>query len=276
MTENMTDTEFLNLQVAPIREPYPPKARRVRVGTITELSPQMRRITFTGDDLEPTVPTIRLSPATHIKLVVPVATPSGSVLPTIVDGAIQRSEGQDVAMRDYTIRKFDATTRELTLDFVLHAHGAAGLWATNATPGDEVVVLGPRGSKVYPAGYARYVLGADETAMPAAERWIEEAPKGARLDLFVLVEDESWVRDLPTHPGLTLHWLYRAHGADLAKEMILAIPTDDGDTFVWASGEASSLQPLRRHLRSDAGFANDQISIHGYWKLGEAGHRDAH
>lgn len=270
MTENITETEFLNVEAAPIRAPYPPKARRVSVATVTELSPQMRRITFVGDELESTIPTIRLSPATHIKLVVP----SNGALPAVVDGAITPVEGQTTPMRDYTIRRFNAQTRELTLDFVLHEHGAAGLWAINAKPGDEVLIVGPRGSKIYPSGYARYVLGADETAMPAAERWIEEAPEGAVLDLFVLVEDASWVRKLPAHPGLTLTWLYRGDGANLADAMINTITSDDGKTFVWASGEATSLQPLRRHLRGDAGFSNDQISIHGYWKLGEAGHRD--
>lgn len=271
----MAGAEFLNYTAAPIREPYPLKARKVSVAAIVELSPHMRRVTFVGEALEPTIPTIRLSPATHIKLIVPAQVAGEPTLPTIEEGVIHSTEGLSPAMRDYTIRAFNADSRELTLDFVLHAHGAAGRWAINAQVDDEVVILGPRGSKIYPADYERYVLGADETALPAAERWLEEAPETAILDLFVLVEDATWVRKLPTHPGLTLHWLFRAEGSDLASAMIAALPAGDQKTFIWASGEATSLQPLRRHARAVAGFTAEQISIHGYWKLGEAGHRDS-
>ena len=45
----------------------------------------------------------------------------------------------------------------------------------------------------------------------------------------------------------------------------------DGDTFVWAAGEASALLPIRRWLKQDRGMPKPNLSLHGYWKSGEAG-----
>ena len=44
----------------------------------------------------------------------------------------------------------------------------------------------------------------------------------------------------------------------------------DEDTFVWAAGEATTLVPVRRHLKA-LGLPKANLSLHGYWKRGEAG-----
>jgi len=267
MTQNSTDPRPGGLT----RRPYPIKARVLTVVRTEDLSEDMRRIVLTGDDLEPTLPFLRLAPSDHIKLLLPDEATGEIVLPTFGERGAKRPEG--AVLRDYTIRAFDAEARELTLDFVLHDHGPAGRWAIAAGLGSRVGVLGPRGSTIFPDTFARYVVGADETALPATERWIEEAPEGATLDAFVLVEDLARERTLPTHPGLTLRWLHRSAGDDLAAAVAAAVPSDDGDTFVWVSAEATSLVPLRRHLR-DVGLDHDRTSLHGYWKAGVAGHHD--
>ncbi len=45
----------------------------------------------------------------------------------------------------------------------------------------------------------------------------------------------------------------------------------DADTFVWAAGEATALIPVRRWLKAEAGLPKENLSLHGYWKRGEAG-----
>ncbi len=269
----MTDSV---LRAGITRERYPLKARTLTVRRVEELSPGMRRIVVGGDELEDTLPYTRLGVADHVKLVIPDPVTGEVHLPRIGERGMERPAGIDLAIRDYTIRGFDPAAGELSLDFVLHDHGPAGRWAIAAKPGDRIGLLGPRGTTVQPDGYARYVIAADETALPATERWIAEAPQAAVLDVFVLVPDAAEERELPRHPGLRLHWLHRQAGDDLAEAVIAAVPDDDGSTYVWASAEATSVQPVRRHLREVAGFAREAIDVHGYWKLGVAGHQEPH
>lgn len=256
------------------RRPYPLKARLLNVVRIEELSAGMRRVVLGGDDLENTLPLVRGAVADHVKLVIPDEATGEVVLPTFGERGITRPEG--AVFRDYTIRAFDAERRELTLDFVLHAHGPAGRWAIAARPGDHIGVLGPRGSTIYPDTYARYIVAADETGLPAVERWIEEAPRDAALDVYVLVADAAAERELPQHPRLSLHWLHRDADDSLAAAVQAAAPADDGNTFVWSAAESTSVQPIRRHLLDVAGFDRTSIDVRGYWKLGEAGHHESH
>jgi len=258
------------------RHAYPPRVRQLSVARVEDLSASMRRIVLAGDELEDSLPVPPLSVATHVKVVVPDPTSRQVVLPTLRERGLTWPDGAPPAVRDYTVRAFDAARRELTLDFVLHEHGPAGRWAIAAQPGDQLGVMGPRGYTVYPSAFPRYVLGADETALPATERWIAEAPRNAVLDVHVLVPDAAGQRDLPAHPGLRLHWLRGSSGDDLARALIGASSSDDGNTFVWAAGEATVLQQVRRHLRRTAGFTAEATDIHGYWKHGTADHHDSH
>ena len=47
-------------------------------------------------------------------------------------------------------------------------------------------MLGPRGSPIYPAGCGDYLLVADETGLPALERFLEELPGPAAVRAVVL------------------------------------------------------------------------------------------
>lgn len=260
------------LPAAVSRQPYPLKSRVLTVLRTENLSPDMRRIFLGGDDLEATLPIGPLAPTDHVKLAIPDAATGEVALPTFGDVGMNRPEG--VALREYTIRSFNAERRELAIDFVLHEHGPAGRWASSAAPGDSLGVIGPRGTQLYPTSYDRYLLAADETALPAAERWIEEAPDSATVDLLVLVENAASERELPRHPGLTLTWLHRSAGGDLAAAVQKAMPSLEASTFVWAAAEAMSLVPIRRYLR-ELGHDRRSTDVRGYWKTGEAEHREA-
>lgn len=253
------------------RHPYPPKLRTLTVTHIEALSPTTRRFTVAGPELERELPILPLTTTAHVKIVVPQA--GGEVvLPALGTRGLSAPDGVELFIRDYTIRAFDAAARALLLDFVLHEHGPAGRWAINAAPGDRLGVLGPRGYTVYPDGYARYVLGADETALPALERWIEEAPQDARLDAFVLAPAEGH-RILPTHPGLTVRWTEKGGADALTAAVAAATRENDGRTFVWAAAESGIVATLRRHL-TGAGFPRTTFDVTGYWRLGRVGSGD--
>lgn len=254
------------------RTPYPLKTRLLTVLRVEELSSDMRRIILGGEDLEATLPHGQFSPADHVRLVLPNADTGEVTMPTIDESGLNRPDG--VELREYTIRWVNAEKPELAIDFLLHEHGPAGRWAIAAKPGDLLGVLGPRGSARFPTGYDRYLLVGDETALPAIERWLEEAPREAALDVFVLIEDASRERELPVHPRASLRWLHRANGQTLGDAVATAMPNLEANTFLWAASEATSLLPIRKQLR-ELGHAKQAIDIRGYWKIGESEHKES-
>lgn len=222
--------------------------RTLTVLRVTPLTPRITRVTLGGAELAGfSAP----GPADHVKLFFP--------------------EGE---ARDYTPAAFhpadDEHDDELDLDFVLHGdEGPASAWAAAAKPGDELVVAGPRGSHLSPAGVSRMVLVVDETAFPAAGRWLEAGGDALAIDVLVwptdAAADEYFGERLPERASVTPY---------APSELITALrslaPFDDG-TFFFLAGEATTLIPLRRYLLRELGLPAEQVQASGYWRYGAAG-----
>ncbi|MFB2604194.1 siderophore-interacting protein, partial [Rhizobium phaseoli] len=140
------------------------RRRSLTVESITDITPGMRRIIFTGDEL---ADFISLAPDDHIKIFIPTA------------------EGEE--RRDYTLRRYDNAERRLTIDFALHEAGPITQWALGARPGDRLEIGGPRGSAVVSASVKRWLLIGDETALPAIGRRIEESGAGTMITTIAAV-----------------------------------------------------------------------------------------
>ncbi|NTW40187.1 MAG: siderophore-interacting protein [Cellulomonadaceae bacterium] len=252
------------------RIPYTPRARILQVARVTELSPTMRRVVLTGPDLEPELPFHRLATAAHVKLCPPDPRTGEVRLPQ--PGA-PRGAADAPALRSYTIRAVDHDRRELTIDLVLHAHGPVGRWAIAAAPGDQIGVLGPRGSQVYPSTFAEYLLVADETGTPAIERFLEELPTQATAHVVVLLGPDAAPRDLGGRHAADIGWL-RVEDVAAAGDAVVAavadLPVTDR-TFAWGAGEAGVMRELRRHLRLTRAMPAEHVVVRGYWRLGTAG-----
>ncbi|MFC7340558.1 siderophore-interacting protein [Saccharopolyspora griseoalba] len=242
---------------------YEPRRRELHVVRVEELSTTMRRVVLTGDDLEPDFPFPQRAATDHVKLAIPDPTTGQVPLPEPGD--------KPTGLRDYTIRRFDAEARELTLDLVVHEHGAAGRWAAAAAPGAKLGVLGPRGSQIFPADCSEYLLVADETALPATERFLEELPLSTTVRVVVLAAGEP--RALGGGRNARITWLPEAH-ADSVVTTVSGMPLAS-DAFAFGAGEAGAMAALRRHLRHDRGLPPERMSVRGYWKLGSAGNPPA-
>ncbi|MFD0523181.1 siderophore-interacting protein [Paractinoplanes durhamensis] len=164
--------------------------------------------------------------------------------------------------RDYTVRFVRKEEQELDVDFALHGHGPGASWAAQATEGQKLGILGPRGSTMVPLTFDWYLLGADETALPALAAWLEQLPAEAHINAFVEVANEDERQPLARE----VVWLFRDRGESLEKA-ILKTEIPDGDGYVWVAGEATGLKPIRRHLRGQ-GLNRDWMEIDGYWKRG--------
>jgi NADPH-dependent ferric siderophore reductase len=250
---------------------HPLVFRHIEVTAVQDLTPSMRRITFGGDDLAGFHST---APDDHVKLFFPV---DGQPVPrpTMGNDGVQFPEGAPrPPMRDYTPRHFDARSRTLTIDFVLHGDGPAASWAATAAPGQRIGLGGPRGSMLIADDFDHYVMAGDETALPAIGRWLEELPAGAQATVLMEVADERDQQALASRAKVQVVWLHRdgtpAGGGTLLQDALAALPLPDGDVFWWIATESRRARLIRQSLAAREGVNAEWVKATGYWQLDPA------
>ncbi|MBX5173870.1 siderophore-interacting protein [Rhizobium sp. NZLR1b] len=225
--------------------------RTLTAESVVDITPGMRRITLTGDDL---ADFISLAPDDHIKIFVPAA-----------DGGEER--------RDYTPRRYDNAGRKLTIDFALHEAGPVTRWAIGARPGDRLEIGGPRGSAVVSANVKRWLLIGDETALPAIGRRIEESPAGTIITTVAAVTGQVEEQTFDTSAELHVHWAHRplSKATDAAALLKLLATVDIlPETFIWVAAEASVTRNIRAYLLTERRYPLGWIKASGYWVFGKA------
>lgn len=217
-------------------------------------------------------------------------------------------------MRSYSVRdvRGSGSDRRLVVDFVLHlepgATGPASTWAAAAQAGSELVLVGPRrghdvgGIEFRPGTAEEILLVADETAVPAACRILDDLPAGARGAAFFEVPEGADVLVTRELAGLPVTWLARTgrgHGVPLVDavldhlgasaaepgspdggELIWEVPAEPAsgapagvarpDLYAWIAGESSVVTALRRHLVRGGQVDRHQVAFMGYWRRGVA------
>ncbi|GAA3918518.1 siderophore-interacting protein [Microbacterium invictum] len=244
-------------------------ARSATVVRVERIAPPIVRVTVTGPDFADFT---SVGPADHVRLFFPDPVTGELVAPKPVgvgEDGIVRPDRASIA-RDFTPlpRAVDGGV-ELDLDFFTHPDpGPASAWAESAQPGDQLVVIGPRGSKRAPQDIDALLLLCDETSLPSVSRWVRDVPPGTTVDVVAAVPgDASWVAGyIGAGAGVTV----RVHLVPEAAKWLDAVRglAIGAGTFVWAAGEASALVPLRRYLRRELGLPAAQAVVSGYWRSG--------
>lgn len=173
--------------------------------------------------------------------------------------------------RTYSVRDFDPGLRELTIDFVHHGDtGLAGPWAAAAKPGDELQLVGPGGGYSPDPAAAWHLLAGDEAVIPAISVSLTRIAEGSAAHVFIEIEDESEIVDLPCPGDLRLNWLLREGRergkSDLVLDAIRALDFPEGEVHAFVHGEAGMVRSVRRHLL-ERGVPPAAMSATGYWKL---------
>lgn len=219
------------------------KFRDVKVSNIRQTGAHMLSLTFQGDALADFV---SLSFDDHIKFVFPDA--AGTQI-----------------RRDYTPTNYNQQRNELTLEFALHAEGAATDWARQARIGMDAIIAGPRGSMIIPMDYDWQVLVGDLSALPAITRRLQELPAGTKVVAIIEVAHTNDIRAFDTQAEVEIKWVNSA--AELLETVRdLKFPTGDG--FVWGAGEAATMKALRALVVEEKQHSKDAMRISAYWKQG--------
>jgi NADPH-dependent ferric siderophore reductase len=175
--------------------------------------------------------------------------------------------GSEWLKRDYTPRRFDPARLELTIEFLLHGHGAASEWARRAQTGSPAIIGGPKNSMLIPADYPWRLLAGDATALPAICRNLEELPPGVEAFVLVKLDDAADRRELRSAARLHVEWL--TGGDDLA-DAIRELRLPEGEGFAWCAGETTDMTRARDVLRHEKGHPLEAMRVANYWKAGGA------
>ena len=143
---------------------------------VERLTPHMVRVVLGGEGLAEFTPTDFTDQYVNALFVPPEAPYS---VPFDVDAVRDGAPEHRPRGRRYSVRAWDAAERRLTLDFVVHGDvGYAGRWASQASPGDRLQILGPSGGYAPDPDADWHLMVGDESALPAIAASLERVPAG--------------------------------------------------------------------------------------------------
>ncbi|PZF59564.1 siderophore-interacting protein [Curtobacterium sp. MCSS17_008] len=261
--------------------PNPKRTQHVFVVDRTErLSPHMVRVHLGGpafrDFVDGADPERLAATDKYVKLL--LAPPSSGLTPPYDLEALRETLPKHLrpARRTYTVRSVDHAAGTIAIDFVVHGdEGLAGPWASAARPGDLLALSGPGGGyspSTDPA--VTHVLLGDDSALPAIGAALGAMPADATGFALVEVAGAADEQRLAHPAGVDLRWLHRdAAGAEpgtLLVEAARALPRVSRPVQVFAHGERTAMQAIRRVLQDGWGLEKADLSLSAYWALGRA------
>lgn len=245
----------------------PPPFRRVSVVAVEAINPRLMRITFGGPELDGLIVT---EPGASIRLLIPTTAADELVIPTWRGNEFLLPKDVKPAIRTFTPSMVDATSDQLVIDVVLHGRGAASEWAADVSIGDPAAVSGPGRGYTVDGTASGYLIGGDESAIPAIRQLLRAIPSSIPTRVLIEVTVPDARVDLPHSDNTTITWItptpQSPPGTALADALIAAqVAAEDR---VWVAGEAAAVQRVRKHLFTEVGFSRGNATIRGYWKHG--------
>jgi NADPH-dependent ferric siderophore reductase len=234
-----------------------------------ELSPRMVQVTLEGPDLAGLAVA---QPAASVRLLLPEPGTGRLVVPGWTGNEFLRADGTRPVIRTLTPRRLDPAAGELVVAVVVHGTGAASEWARAARPGQPAAVSGPGRGYAVPADGAAFLLGGDETALPAIGQLLEVLPPGAQVSAHIELAAADARIPLPERAGAEVAWHLLAPGEPPGTALVAAVSRVPvgADTHVWVAGEAAAVQRIRRLLFEERAVSRARATVRGYWKHGRS------
>ncbi len=257
---------------------FPICLREFDILQVSDVTPGMRRIVVGGPAMDAhvrdgvAIPPVRSEGFDDdIKILPPDPVTGGFpfAVPRNTDtGAVDWTPGSFEYTRTYTVRRFDAEKRELTIDFALHRTGLASTWARRVRPGEKILIAGPKHSAGLPVGADWMLIAGDETALPAIEHCLEKLPPTLPATVVIEVAEPSHRQELTCAAPIDVTWLFRSEngGESRLVETVQAQPWREGRPYIWVAGETLTIKPLRRWARRERELPAEFVEIAGYWR----------
>jgi NADPH-dependent ferric siderophore reductase len=251
----------------------PPRFRDVAVHSVERMGPWTTRVTLGGPDLEGFIVD---EPAASVRLLLPPAPDAELVRPVWNGNEFLLPDGQRPVIRTLTPLRNDPDARTFDVEIVVHGAGRASEWATSTGPGAVAAISGPGRGYTIDASADAFLVGGDETALPAITQLMPLLPASATVAVHIEVAHPDARRPLPDHPRATTTWHDASADVSPGAALVAAVLAADVDAAarVWIAGEAASVQRIRRHLFAERGLSRANTTIRGYWKHGRAGGGD--
>lgn len=248
--------------------------RLMEVEAVCDLSAQIKRVRLRGTDLQ----RFEEFGNMHVRLLLPSPSVPNPVWPVAgPDGLTEWPDpDQKPVSRVYTIRAIDTEASWVDIDVVTHGDtGAGSAWALSAKSGDLVGMFGPLGRPINQDAQ-HYIIGADETGLPALARLLEILPETATGLACIEVATEADIQPIINRTKIDVEWLFRRDapaGTSLALSDRLIAETwrNDLECFGWFAAEDAAARRLRTHWRQDLGLSRDQTLAASYWRRGTTG-----
>ncbi len=233
----------------------------IRVTNISRLSPNMKRLVLGGESLAKFPDD---NEGGYIKLLLP--------RPGMMAVEERPGDPSTTVRRSFTVRGFDRSEKEITIDFAEHAAvGPASRWLEHVELGDEVHILGPGAVKRFDPS-ADWVLGvADMAALPALAANLERLPDTTEGHAFIQITSKDDEVPLKRPPGVKVRWCVEEEPRrdwSPVVEAVLSHPWRRGRVSIWSATEFHAMKALRSYFRDERGVPREAMYISSYWKLG--------
>ena len=229
------------------------RIRQLRVLRISQISPNIKRITFTSNDFDD-------FPENE----------NGGYVKFLFSEKF--SDKKNTLVRPYTIRKFSKEKCELDIDFTNHFgnKGYATKWASETKVGDKILISGPGLKQKININSSWFFFVGDMTALPAISVHLEELPKNAvgYSVIETLSKDDQIYLKKPKN--IKIKWVTQSdhmNDINLLKE-VRALEWYDSFPFVWVACEFAKMKNLRYFFQKEKMIHKNNIYISSYWKLG--------
>ncbi|WP_172327178.1 SIP domain-containing protein [Mangrovicoccus sp. HB161399] len=244
----------------PVPGSLPPNVVFAAVAGVTRIGANFLRVELRSEQLETFA-----EGGMHFRLLLP--RPGRAPVWPVVDdrGRTVWARGEDALHTPaYTFVDLDPAAGTMSFDLYEHEGSLATDWARAAQPGAEAALSGPGGGD-FPQG-SWILMGGDETALPAIRRILARSAPERRGHVFIETGDPRDRLPLEVPEGISVTWLARGAGPDLAEAMAsVPMPAAGESRFVWCAAERGLVRRAKALFRDRAGLLSGEGYFSAYW-----------
>ena len=229
-------------------DPILKRKRRIVVTKINKISKNMKRLTFSHEDLYD-FPESEVGG--YVKLIFP-----------------DKNDLSKSFSRPFTVRNYRRNLLEIDIDFVIHDgdHGYASSWLNSVNNGDEIFITGPgpRERVSYQADWFFFI--GDMSAIPAISVNLEMLPRNAcGIVILEILSNQDKIK-LIKPENININWVIDQESNLL--ESVSNFKWLRGTPYVWVACEFSKMKSLRNFFQIKKKIEKTNMYISSYWKSG--------